>query len=383
MQRFIGVVGVLTLFVGLFWSVQLAPTQPAAKKESLRMEKNTYGKATDGTPVDEYVLSNGKGMTVKVITYGGIITDISVPDQRGKVTNITLGFDSLEGYLHKHPYFGAIVGRVANRIAKGKFTLDGKEYTLARNNGPNHLHGGDKGFDKVVWKAVPVKAEGEVGVKLSHVSPDGDEGYPGKLNATVTYSITSANELRLDYEATTDKATPVNLSNHTYFNLAGPAAGDILSHELVIYADLYTPTDATLIPTGELKPVKGTPYDFTTPHTIGSRIGQIKGDPGGYDINYVLRKSGPGLHKAAWVHEPKTGRVMEVWTTQPGVQFYTGNFLDGSLKGRDGVVYAKHQGFCLETQHFPDAVNHPNFPSVILRPGQRYRQTTVFKFSTK
>jgi aldose 1-epimerase len=383
MNRVAAAAGALAVLIGLLEQVQPAPSQPAGKKGSPKVEKHAYGKTADGTAVEQYVLSNGNGMTVKVITYGGILTDIAAPDRKGKAINVTLGFDSLEGYLQKHPYFGALVGRVGNRIAGGKFTLDGKAYTLAKNNGPNHLHGGNKGFDKAVWKAESLKSKENAGVKLTHVSPDGDEGYPGNLTVNVTYTVTPDNELRITYEATTDKATPVNLTNHTYFNLAGPAAGDILGHELVIYADKYTPTDETLIPTGELKPVKGTPYDFTTPHTIGSRIGQIKGDPGGYDINYVLRKPGPALHKAAWVHEPKTGRVMEVSTTQPGVQFYTGNFLDGSLKGRDGVAYRKHQGFCLETQHFPDAVNHPNFPSIILRPGQTYQQTTVYKFSTK
>jgi aldose 1-epimerase len=306
-----------------------------------------------------------------------------VPDRDGKLNDVVLGFDDLESYLKGHPHFGATTGRVANRVAKGKFTLDGKEYTLAVNNGPNSLHGGLKGFDKVVWKAEPKEASDAVAVQLTYVSPDGEEGYPGNLTTIVTYALTNQNELRIDYKATTDKATPVNLTNHSYFNLAGPRSGDILSHELMLEADEYTPADDTLIPTGEIRSVKGTPLDFTKPATIGSRIAQVADKTGGYDHNFLLRGKGKSLALAARAYEPKTGRVMEMYTTEPGVQLYTGNFLDGKLKGKGGVVYQKHQAFCLEAQHFPDSVNHPEFPSVILRPGQTYTQTTAYKFSTK
>jgi aldose 1-epimerase len=384
MRRIAAAAGVLVpLLAALLASgTDAAPARPGGKKEQT-LRKTPFGKTADGTAVDQYVLSSGNGMTAKILTYGGIVTEIDVPDRDGKAGDVTLGFDNLDGYLKGHPFFGALVGRVGNRIARGKFTLDGKEYTLAVNNGPNHLHGGKEGFDKKVWKAEEAPGPDGPAVRLRYRSPDGEEGYPGNLDVTVTYTVTDKNELRIDYRATTDKATPVNLTNHAYFNLAGAASGNILGHELVLYADKYTPTDDTLIPTGEIKSVQGTPYAFTTPHTIGSRIKEIKADPVGYDANFVLRDQGKGLHHAAWVHEPKTGRVMDVYTTQPGVQFYTGNFLDGKLKGHGGVAYNQYQGFCLETQHYPDAVHHPNFPSIILRPGQTYAQTTVYRFSTK
>jgi aldose 1-epimerase len=347
------------------------------------VEKQAFGKLPDGTEVDLYVLTNANGLTAKIITYGGIITELQTPDRTGKLENITLGFDNLKGYLAGHPYFGALIGRVGNRIAKAKFTLDGKEYTLAANNGPNSLHGGKKGFDKVVWKAEPLTTPKAVGLKLSYLSRDGEEGYPGNLATTVTYWLTNDNELKIDYVATTDKATPVNLTHHGYYNLATPKAGPVLGHELMIAADKYTPSDDALIPTGEIKPVKGTPLDFNTPTAIGARIDQVKGDPGGYDHNYVVRDGGKSLVLAARVYEPKTGRVMEVSTTEPGLQLYTGNFLDGKQTGHGGMVYRKHYGFCLEAQHYPDAVHHDKFPSIILRPGQTYRQTTVYKFSAK
>jgi aldose 1-epimerase len=346
------------------------------------VSKVVFGETPDRNFVMLYTLTNANGARAKVSTYGAILTELQVPDRDGKLADVVLGFDDLKGYLAGHPYFGSNVGRVGNRVAKGKFTLDGKEYKLATNNGPNSLHGGLKGFDKVVWKAST--AYGETSVKLTYRSPDGEEGYPGNLTATVTYTLTDKNELRVDYAATTDKATPVNLAHHSYFNLAGPASGDVLGHEVTILADQYTPVDDTLIPTGKVAPVRGTPLDFTTPHTIGERIAEMKGDPGGYDHNYVLRSGGskePAL--AARVVEPKTGRVMEVLTTEPGMQFYTGNFLDGKQKGKGGVVYKKHAGFCLEAQHFPDSVNRPEFPSVILRPGETYTQTTVYRFSAK
>jgi aldose 1-epimerase len=356
----------------------------AADKAKAGIAKSDFGKTAEGTAVDLCTLTNVHGMNVKIITYGGIITELWVPDRDGKVDDVVLGFDDLKGYLAGHPYFGALVGRVGNRIAKGKFTLDGKEYKLAINNGPNHLHGGKVGFDKKVWEAQAISGEDGPGLKLSYISPDGEEGYPGKLRATVLYTLTNKNELRIDYSASTDKATPINLTNHSYFNLAGPKSGPILDHELTLHAESYTPTDDTLIPTGKIEPVKGTPYDFTKPEKIGARIKDIKGDPGGYDINMVLKEGGKkDPAPAAKVYEPKSGRVMEVLTTEPGVQFYTGNFLDGSLKGKGGVVYKKNQAFCLETQHYPDSVNQPKFPSVILKPGDTYASTTIYKFSTK
>jgi aldose 1-epimerase len=358
------------------------PVLAAEDKKMPGVQKSPFGTTADGTPVDLYTLTNGKGMTAKVITYGALLTELDVPDKDGKMADVVLGFDDLKGYLAGHPYFGATVGRVGNRIAKGKFTLDGKEYKLATNNGPNSLHGGNRGFDKVVWKASVVSMGPEPSVRFTYKSPDGEEGYPGTLEAAVTYTLTADNAVRLTYEATTDKPTPVNLTNHSYFNLAGHASGDIMGHELTLDADKYTPTDATLIPTGKIESVKGTPLDFTMPTLIGKRIGDLKGEPGGYDHNFVLspRKE---LARAAVVREPKSGRIMEVLTTEPGIQFYTGNFLDGSNKGKGGAVYKKNQAFCLETQHFPDSVNHPEFPSTILTPGKVYKSETVYRFSAK
>jgi aldose 1-epimerase len=348
------------------------------------VSKKPFGKTPDGKEVHLFTLTNGRGMTAKIMTYGAIITELHVPDKDGKTADVMLGFDSLDGYLKGHPFFGAIVGRVANRIARGKFTLDGKTYTLATNNGPNHLHGGKEGFDKKVWQAAVIESDHGPAVRFRYTSPDGEEGYPGTLKAEVTYTLTADNALRIDYKATTDKATPVNLTNHAYFNLAGHGAGDILGHELMIAADKYTPADETLIPTGEIAPVKGTPLDFTTPTPIGKRIGALKEVPGGgYDHNFVLRGGDKKLALAVRVRDPGSGRVMEMYTTQPGVQLYTGNFLDGTLKGKGGAVYKKHAGFCLEAQHFPDSVNKKEFPSVILRPGETYTQTTVYKFLAK
>jgi aldose 1-epimerase len=343
-----------------------------------QVQKTSFGALPDGTAVDLYTLANANGLSAKVTTYGAIITELHVPDGKGEFCDIVLGYDNLEQYLRKHPFFGATVGRVANRIAKGRFTLVGKTYALATNNGPNHLHGGLKGFDKKVWQAEPQTG---AAVKFSYTSPDGEEGYPGTLAVAVTMTLTDANELRLDYTATTDKPTPVNLTNHSYFNLAGE--GSALEHEMMLAADYYTPSDSTLIPTGEIKLVKDTPMDFTAPRPIGSRFAQLQNKPVGYDYNYVLNSGGKGLALAARVSEPRSGRVMEVHTTQPGIQFYSANFLDGTLTGKRGVVYQQHSAFCLETQHFPDAVNQPQFPSVILRPGQTYRQTTVHKFLTR
>jgi aldose 1-epimerase len=346
-----------------------------------KIETTQFGHTTSGAAVELYTLTSAKGVVAKVMTYGALLTELRVPDRSGQFADVVLGFDTLDGYLKEHPYMGATIGRVANRIAKGTFALDGKTYTLATNNGPNHLHGGVKGFDKVIWKAEQVSVQNGVAVKFSYTSPDGEEGYPGAVSASVTYTLTDDNELRLDYRATADKATPVNLTNHSYWNLAGQ--GDILEHNLTIFADRYTPVDDTLIPTGELAPVAGTPMDFTKAQPIGSRIQQLTNKPRGYDHNYVLNGEAGKLHQAARVSEPKTGRVMEIWTTEPGVQFYSGNFLDGSLTGKHGAVYRMHYGFCLETQHFPDAVHHPQFAAVILRPGQVYTHTTVHKFSTQ
>jgi aldose 1-epimerase len=373
------------VYLGLVSSMLGAPERDVkgADKMKASIEKSDFGKTPEGTAVDLYTLTNANGMKAKIMTYGGIITELDVPDRDGKLGDVVLGFDDLKGYVAGHPYFGALVGRVANRIAKGKFTLDGKEYKVAVNNGPNALHGGLKGFDKQVWKAEPIKVADGVALKLTYVSKDGEEGYPGELTSTVTYTLTNKNELKIDYKATTDKTTVLNLTNHSYFNLAGPNSGTILDHELMLAADTYTPTDDTLIPTGEIKPVKGTPLDFTKPATIGSRIGELKGEPGGYDHNFVLRAGDASPALAARVYEPKTGRIMEVFTTEPGIQFYTGNFLDGTNKGKGGVVYKKNQGFCLECQHFPDSVNQPKFPTMTLEPGKTYKQTTVYKFSTK
>jgi aldose 1-epimerase len=356
-----------------------AQTDPPGQRSFQKMD---FGKTKEGTPVELYVLSNGK-MTVKVITYGAIVTEIVVPDRNGKLADVVLGFDNLEAYLRGHPHFGAATGRFANRIAKAKFALDGKEYKLAANNGPNTLHGGLKGFDKVVWKATDVSDASGPAVKMSYLSPDGEEGFPGNLSVSVTYRVTADAALRIDYAATTDQPTPVNLTNHSYFNLAGPASGSILGHELMLAADLYTPVDDTLIPTGETASVQGTPLDFTRPATLGSRIAELKGGPGGYDHNYILRSGGKELALGARVTEPESGRLLEMFTTEPAVQLYTANSLDGKLKGKEGVAYKKQCAFCLEAQHYPDSPNQPKFPSTILRPGSTYTQTTIYKFSAR
>ena len=345
-----------------------------------RLQEQNWG-TVDGKAVKLFTLTNRKGTIVKVTNYGLIITDIQTADRSGNLGHVVLGFDTLEQYLKPHPFFGAIAGRVANRIAKGKFTLDGKEYTLAANNGPNHLHGGKKGFDKQVWDAKPLPAkDDEQTIEFHYLSKDGEEGYPGNLDVTVTYTLTDDDEVRMEYRATTDKATPVNLTNHSYFNLAG--AGDTLGTEVFIAADRYTPTDDTLIPKGELAPVKGTALDFTKPKTMGRDIEQLKKFPGGYDHNFVLNSSGGKMALAARAYEPKSGRILEVRTTEPGVQLYNGIGL-GKEVSHDGVRIVKFGGFCLETQHFPDAVNQPSFPPVVLRPGETYKTTTVFAFATK
>lgn len=342
--------------------------------------KEPFGTAPNGQEVFLFTLSN-QSMIVKITTYGGIITSIIVPDKRGKLADVALGFYGLESYLKKQPFFGAIIGRYGNRIAGGKFGLNGVEYTLAKNDGKNHLHGGKVGFDKVVWNAEEIKTAKEVGVKLTYLSKDGEEGYPGNLTTAVQYLLNDQNELIIRYEAKTDKPTVVNLTNHTYFNLKGEGSGDILTHEIKINADKITAVGKGLIPTGELTPVKGSPFDFTSSQAIGARIKEIKF---GYDHNYVLNQQKPGeLTPAVKVYEPESGRIMEVSTTEPGLQFYTGNFLNGKLKGKMGRFYHKHGAFCLETQHFPDSPNHPEFPSTVLNPGETYRQETIYKFSVQ
>lgn len=377
----------LTLPAYLMSITLLAACAGAAPEEPSRITQAPFGTTPDGQNATLYTLRNANGMEVRATDYGGIIVSLRVADREGQFEDVVLGYDSLASYIEETPYFGAIIGRYGNRIANGRFTLDGQTYTLATNNGPNHLHGGLKGFDKVLWNAEPFENETGVGLIFTRTSPDGEEGYPGTLQARVTYTLTDDNELVFEYEATTDQATPVNLTQHTYFNLAGDGAGDILDHVLTIYADAFTPVDSTLIPTGEIRPVEGTPFDFTEPTPIGARIEQDDEQIRfglGYDHNFVLSRDGAAadsLVLAVHVYEPTSGRVMEVFTTEPGVQFYSGNFLDGSLTGKGGVVYEHRTGFCLETQHFPDSPNQPNFPSTILEPGERYHTRTVYAFS--
>lgn len=346
----------------------------------MALMKEPVGKTPDGTVVDRYTMTNSHGMRVAMLTYGAMLTSVETPDRQGRIENIVLSLDSLQDYFNGHPYMGSTVGRFGNRIAKGRFSLLGKEYKLATNNGPNHLHGGNRGFDKIVWHAEPVETADSIGLIFSLESPDGDEGYPGKLKVQAVYTLNDANELNIEYTATTDAPTIVNLTNHAYWNLSA-GASNVLNHELTLNADRYLPVDAGLIPTGELRSVNGTPMDFTRPQTIGSRIAQVEG---GYDHCYVLNRS-EGETKptlAARVFEPKSGRTMEVYATQPGVQLYTGNFLDGSLH-RGNTSFVKHFAFCLETQHFPDSPNQPPFPSTVLTPGQQYRHTTLHKFGVK
>ena len=344
---------------------------------------STFGKMPDGETVNLYTLTNRSGMRVAITNYGGRIVSIIVPDRKGQMADVVLGFDNLDGYLATNPFFGALVGRYANRIGGAKFTLDGKEYHLAANDGPNSLHGGVKGFDKQVWKAREIPGQ-HPGLELTYLSKDGEENYPGNLSVKVVYTLMGHNALQIDYSATTDKDTVLNLTNHSYFNLAGQGNGDILKQEMMINADSFTPIDGTLIPTGEIRKVEGTPLDFRKSTPIGERIDaddeQLKFGKG-YDHNFVLNRSGHGLTLAARATDPESGRVLEVLTTQPGIQFYSGNFLDGTIHGRDGKVYGRRSAFCLETQHFPDSPNKPSFPSAELKPGQTYHETTVFKFS--
>lgn len=375
------------LFVSAAIGAQEGQAQPADASRSVLAQP--FDTTETGRLVKLYTLTNANGVELRAMNYGGIILSLRVPDRDGNVDDVVLGYETLDKYLDESPYFGAIVGRYANRIAGGRFTLNGKTYDLATNNGPNHLHGGTVGFDQRVWAARPFVGEHGAGIELSYTSPDGEEGYPGTLDTTVRYTLTDDNQLIVYYEATTTETTPVNLSQHTYFNLAGDGRRDVLDHRLTLNANRFTPVDATLIPTGELRPVAGTPFDFTAPTPIGARIDadhpQIAYG-GGYDHNFVLDRSEAGkdsLALAARVVEPQTGRVLTVHTTAPGVQLYTGNFLDGSLTGKDGAVYDRHYGFCLETQHFPDSPNQSTFPSTILQPGETYRSRTIFTFSTQ
>jgi aldose 1-epimerase len=370
----------LNLLLVCALSVVSAHEQAAAPAKS-GVERSVFGKLEDGTEIELYTLRNTKGAMAKVTTYGAVLTELWMPDRTGKLTDVVLGFDNLQGYLGNHPHFGGTIGRYANRIAGGKFTLDGKEYSLAVNNGPNTLHGGKISFDRRVWKAEPVTAgDGGAAVRFTYTSPDGEENFPGNLSVSVGYTLTNDNALEIDYSAKTDKATPINLTNHSYFNLSG--SGDVLGYTMYINSDHYTPVDSTLIPTGEIVSVKGTPYDFTHPATVGSRMSEIK-NVAGYDINYVVNGASGRLRLAAKVDDSSSGREMEVWTTQPGVQFYNAIGLNGTLTGVGGVTYPKYGAVCLETQHYPDSVHHANFPSVILRPGKTFHEATVYKFSAK
>ena len=351
-----------------------------------KISKESFGKTADGESVDLFTLTNRNGMEAKITNYGGIVTTLTAPDRNNKYADVVLGFNDLDSYLKGHPYFGALVGRYGNRIAKGRFTLNGIEYKLAVNNGENHLHGGIKGFDKVVWTARSMRTKLGPALSLTYVSKDMEEGYPGNLTVKVVYTLTNNNELRIDYSASTDKDTVTNLTHHSYFNLAGEGTGDILNHQLLLKASRFTPTDAGSIPTGELRNVQGTPFDFLKSTAIGARINQDEEQlkfGGGYDHNWVVNGRAGALRQAASVYESTSGRVMDVWTTEPGIQFYTGNFLDGTLTGKSGKAYARRNGFCLETQHYPDSPNKPKFPTTTLRKGTTYRSTTIYRFSAR
>ena len=345
----------------------------------LFIDREKFGQTNEGVSVDLFTLTNDNGLTVKITNYGGIVTSMLVPDKMGNYEDVVLGFDNLQNYLDGHPYFGSLIGRYANRIAKGMFELKGVLYYLAANNGENHLHGGNRGFDKVVWDSEPFVEENEVGLNLSYLSKDMEEGYPGNLNVKVTYRLTNENQLIIDYFAETDKACPVNLTHHSYFNLTA-GKENILNHKVMINANSYVGIDNNLIPTGQIRDLIGTEMDFTLPKIIGSRIDMVDG---GYDHCYIINKNPDDMSLIARVHEETSGRIMEVYSTEPGVQFYSGNFLDGSIKGKNGIVYEKHFGFCLETQHFPDSPNQKDFPSTILYPGESYAYSTIYEFSVK
>ncbi|MEX1039094.1 MAG: aldose epimerase family protein [Pirellulaceae bacterium] len=360
--------------------VMAEPPEAQGKKQSMHVETGPFGQLADGTKITKYNVDNGNGLKMQLIDYGAIMTSFHAPDKEGNAANINAGFDQLQPYLDGTPYFGATVGRFANRIAGGKFSIDGKEYTFAINNGQNSLHGGLKGFDKVVWQAETIETEQEVGVEFSYTSPDGEEGYPGTLQVTVRYTLTPENKLVMDYTATTDAPTHLNLTNHNYWNLAGFGSGKNYEHILKLEADHYLPVDDALIPTGKLAEVQGTPLDFTTAKPIGQDIQKTGGDPIGYDHCYVVRGASGKLNLAATVTEPTSGRVMEIHTTQPGIQLYTGNFLDGT-PGNAGLN--QHEAFCLETQHYPDTPNQKDFPSTLLKPGEKFHEQTVHVFSVE
>jgi aldose 1-epimerase len=374
----------LALFLACGGSVALHAATKAKNPRRATVETSEYGKLADGTPVQLFTLTNSKGAVAKITNFGATLTEVWMPDRTGRKRDIVLGFDSLDGYLGKEPYFGATVGRYANRIANGQFTLDGKTYQLAINDPPNSLHGGTVGFDRKVWKAEPIDVPHAASVKFSYHSPDGEENYPGNLDVTVQYTLTDDDELKLDYTATTDKDTILNLTNHTYWNLAGADSGNVLKQVLMLNADSYTPVNANLIPTGEVPAVAGTPFDFTKPMALGSRIT----DPlvqahKGYDVNFVVNGTPGTMRLAARATDPDSGRTMEVWTTEPGIQLYTSNYLDGTLNGKRGIHYKQYGAFALETQHYPDSINQPSFPPVILRPGQTFHEATTYKFSAK
>jgi aldose 1-epimerase len=353
-------------------------------QEGMDIKQEPFGHTPDGTPVDIYSLGNDNGLKVRITNYGGTIVSLIAPDRTGRPGDVALGFNTLQEYVEKSPYFGCIIGRFANRIARGRFMLDGVTHSLAQNDGHNSLHGGWKGFDKVVWAATEFESDGSVGLTLNYLSPDGEEGYPGNLAVRVAYTLTNANEVKINYSATTDRPTVINLTNHTYFNLSG--TGDILGHELMLAAERFTPIDETLIPTGELRSVSGTPFDFWRSTPVGERIDEDEEQlpfGGGYDHNFVLDNPSGKLVLAARVEEPTTGRTLELYTTEPGIQFYSGNFLDRTLIGKYGAVYRRRTGFCLEAQHYPDSPNQSAFPSSMLEPGDEYGQTTIFRFSTK
>jgi len=375
----------VTILTGALLMTTLAQTGPTPQLGSTT--KKSFGKTPGGQQVDLYVLTNKNGAEVSITNYGGAVVSLKVPDRNGKLADVVLGYDTVDGYMNDKAYFGALVGRYGNRIAHAQFVLDGKTYTLAKNNGENSLHGGVKGFNKALWAAKILPAKDGQSLELSYLSKDGEEGFPGNLKVSVVYTLTDTNALKIEYTATTDKKTVVNLTNHAYFNLAGQGSGDILTHLLTIQADQFTPVDSALIPPGELRDVMDTPFDFRKPTSIGARIDQPDEQlklGGGYDHNFVLRMPmDHGEYLAARVLEPSSGRVMEVWTTEPGVQFYTGNFLDDKTIGKGGVAYPKRSAFCLETQHFPDSPNQPRFPSVVLNPGARYHTITTYKFSVE
>jgi aldose 1-epimerase len=380
-----GLIGLIVMLLAVTGACT-SGKQPASETESHEtgIKRSVFGKMPDGQEVNLYTLTNSDGMQVAITNYGGRIVSIMAPDRNGKMADVVLGFDNLQGYLDTHTYFGALIGRYANRIGGAKFTLDGKVYHLPVNNGPNSLHGGIKGFDQKVWTAKEIPGD-EPALELTYFSKDGEEGYPGNLHAKVVYTLTKDNSVKIDYSATTDKDTVINMTNHSYFNLAGEGNGNILKQVLYINSDEITPVDATQIPTGKIMKVDGTPFDFRKPTAIGARINednqQLKNGKG-YDINYILNRKGPGLELAARAYDPESGRELEVYTTEPGIQLYSGNFLDGSVHGKGGVAYDMRSAFCLETQHYPDSPNHPSFPTTELKPGQTFHQVTVFKFTT-